>query len=170
MAEELVQLPPGMLRRARPPSFALYDAQGHLLFARGQVLTNTPQARALINGGAWVMPQDTQDYRNQLAHKMDTLMLQGASLSRLPKATGLPLRGQGRTAQAQPHAARDLDRPDHPDPQLLRQTDPPDFLARVTALREAVLRRLQTSPDGTLLYLVFENSQSFTEYSARHAL
>lgn len=171
MAEELVQLPPGMLRPGQTLSFALYDAQGHLLFARGQVLTNTPQARALINGGAWVMPQDTQDYRNQLAHKMDTLMLQGASLSEIAKAEQ-DFRYAGKAAPPKPNLTpreiwTDLITQTH---QLLRQTDPPDFLARVTALREAVLRRLQTSPDGTLLYLVFENSQSFTEYSARHAL
>ena len=159
-----------MLRPGQTLSFALYDAQGHLLFARGQVLTNMPQARALINGGAWVMPQDTQDYRNQLAHKMDTLMLQGASLSEIAKAE--QDFHAGKAAPPGPNLTpreiwTDLITQTH---QLLRQTDLPDFLARVTALREAVLRRLQTSPDGTLLYLVFENSQSFTEYSARHAL
>ena len=88
-----------MLRRARTLSFALYDRAMPLLFARGQVLTNTPQARALISGGATGEPQDTQDYRNQLAHEMDTLMLQGAGIEQRYEAEqDFRLRGQGRTA------------------------------------------------------------------------
>ena len=101
MAEELCPTPAGACCAWPDAELCQYDAQGHLLFARGQVLTNMPQARALINGGAWVMPQDTQDYRNQLAHKMDTLMLQGASLSEISQG-GRDFRYAGKTFAPRP--------------------------------------------------------------------
>ncbi|OYU26682.1 MAG: phosphohydrolase [Burkholderiales bacterium PBB2] len=165
---ELIQLPPHSLRVGQVLSFALRDAEGHLLFAAGQPLPNTPQVQALIARGAWVQAHETKEYQRALAHKMDTLMHQGAVLAdivkvqadfRQEKAQKVELGEQAAWADLQMHAHS-----------LLREPRVEDFKPRFQQLHNEALRRLLAKPDAVLMLLIFETSQNFQSYSDRHAL
>jgi len=150
--------------------YDLFDASGKLLFARGQVLRDSPLVRSLVDGGAWVQSEDTLEYQRARAHRLDTLVMQDVPLSDIAKAdTSFRLDSMVATkVELGPREAwSDLLLHTH---SLLREAEPVDFPARLSALRDAALKRLHAQPDSTLMLLVFESSQEFGDYSARHAL
>lgn len=169
-APQLFHLPARTLRLGMTLPYDIYDATGKLMFARGQVLRDSTLVRGLIDGGAWVMTEDTMAYQRALAHKLDTLVMQDVPLADIAKAdTGflmdLPL--APKVEQSPREAWSDLLLRTHA---LLRDNAPADFPARVAQIRDAALKRLHAHPDATLMLLVFESSQAFEDYSARHAL
>ncbi len=171
MASELIPLPARTLRLGMTLPYDLFDAGGKLLFARGQVLRDSPLVRTLVDGGAWVNSADTMEYQRALAHRLDTMVMQDVSLSDIAKADGsFRLDSQAAPAKVElgPREAwSDLLMHTH---SLLRETEPVDFPARLAQIRDSALKRLHAQPDSTLMLLIFESSQEFGDYSARHAL
>ncbi len=173
MASNLIPLPARTLRLGMTLPYDLYDANGQLLFARGHQLTDSPQVRSLIDGGAWVNSEDTMAYQRARAHRLDTLVLQDVPLAHIAKAdASFRLDPAGPAAPAKvalgPREAwSDLLLHMHP---RLREDEPAGYLQRVAQIRDAALKRLHAQPDATLMLLVFESSQEFGDYSARHAL
>lgn len=169
---DLIPLPPHSLRLGQVLEFSLRDAEGKLLFARGQVLHNSPQVQQLIQRGAWVLAHETRDYQRALAHKVDTMMHQGATLGEISKARGDFTARPDKPGPTPPplnnHAAWiDLQGRCHA---LLREPRAEDFLPRFTALQQEMLARLQQHTDAALMLLILEASQDHQQYSARHAL
>ncbi|PZP33819.1 MAG: phosphohydrolase [Roseateles depolymerans] len=169
MPAELLQLPPRMLRLGMTLPYDIYDAAGKLMFARGQVLRDSPLVRSLIDGGAWVRPEDTAEYQKALAHRMDTLMHQDAVLTEIANAeVQFRFDPPASRVELPPREAwADLLLHTH---LLLREAEPADFEPRLARLRDRLLARARSQPDATLLQLVYESGQSFQDYSARHAL
>jgi len=171
MASELIQLPARSLRPGMTLPYDVYDAGGKLLFAKGQVLRDSPLVRSLVDGGAWVMSEDTLAYQRARAHRLDTLVMQDVPLADIAKAdASFRLDAPAPTpkpALGPREAWSDLLLHTH---NLLREAEPADFHARLLQIRDAALKRLQAQPDSTLLLLVFESSQAWGDYSARHAL
>jgi hypothetical protein len=171
MASELIHLPARSLRPGMTLPYDVYDATGKLLFAKGQVLRDSPLVRALVDGGAWVYSEDTLEYQRARAHRLDTLVMQDVPLADIAKAdTSFKLDSPlapARLELSPREAWSDLLLRTH---SLLREAEPADFAARLAQIRDAALKRLHTHPDATLLLLVFESSQEFGDYSARHAL
>jgi HD-GYP domain-containing protein (c-di-GMP phosphodiesterase class II) len=170
MASELFHLPARTLRLGMTLPYDIYDAGGKLMFARGQILRDSPLVRGLVDGGAWVMSEDTMAYQRALAHKLDTLVMQDVSLADIAKADtsfrmDAPL--APKAEQGPREAWSDLLLHTHT---LLREAEPVDFPARAAQLRDAALKRLHAHPDATLMLHVFESSHEFGDYSARHAL
>lgn len=169
---DLVQLPSNSLRVGQVLTFSLRDAAGHLLFAAGHPLPDTPQVRELLARGPWVQAHETREYQRALAHKLDTMMLQGASLSALAnaKAEYKPTRPMPLpTATGPAHTAIWADLQWHAQ-QVLRDPHRPDFLLRLAQLLDTVLSRLTQQPDASLAMLVHDAGQEPLQYSARHAL
>lgn len=155
-------------------SFSLRDAAGHLLFASGHALPDTPQVRDLIARGPFVLLHETREYQRALAHKLDTMMHQGAPLAALAKAQTdfhadlRPDRQAARTAPVSELAAwSDIQSQTQ---QLLRDLERPDFLTRLSQLLDRVLARLHPQPDSSLALLVHDAGQEPLGYSARHSL
>lgn len=172
MSADLIPLPDRSLRIGMTLPYDVYDAGGKLLFARGQVLHDTPQVRGLIGGGAWVRADATLEYQRARAHRLDTLLMQDAPLADIAKAdTSFRLDAltlaPAKVELGPREIWSDLLLRLHA---LLREPEPLDFHGRLLALRDMALKRLQAQPDATLLLLVFESSQEFGDYSARHAL
>jgi hypothetical protein len=110
------------------------------------------------------------EYQRALAHKLDTMVMQDVPLSDIAKADtsfrmDVPL--APKAEQGPREAWSDLLLHTH---NLLRDSEPADFPARTAHIRDAALKRLHAHPDATLMLLVFESSQAFEDYSARHAL
>lgn len=166
---ELIPLPPHSLRVGQVLNFSVRDENGKLLIASGQVLGNTPQVQALIERGAWVFAHETREYQRALAHKVDTMMHQGAVLGDIAKArTDYRLERPARPdAPGERAAWADLLLRAHA---LLREPRPDDFAQRFAQVHDEVLGRALAHPDAVLLLLIFESSQDFLNYSARHAL
>lgn len=170
MASDLIPLPARTLRPGMTLPYDLFDAGGKLLFARGQVLRDSPLVRQLAEGGAWVQSEDTLEYQRARAHRLDTLVLQDVPLSDIAKADAsfrLDTLAPGKVEPGPREAWSDLLLHAHA---LLREAAPADFAVRLAALRDAALKRLHGHPDATLMLLVFESSQEFGDYSSRHAL
>lgn len=165
---DLVQLPPNSLRVGQVLSFSLRDAEGKLLIAAGQTLPNTPQIHALLARGVWVQAHETRDYQRALAHKMDTLMHQGAVLADIVKAQADFKQEKAQKPELGEHAAW-ADLRMHAQ-SLLREPREEDFRPRFLQLHTEALARLQQRPDAVLMMLVFEASQDFSNYSTGHAL
>jgi HD-GYP domain-containing protein (c-di-GMP phosphodiesterase class II) len=167
---DLIPLPPHSLRVGQVLNFSLRDAEGKLLYARGQVLSDSPQVQALIQRGAWVQAHETKEYQRALAHKVDTMMHQGATLGAIARVQG-DYRGERAATPVPPvndHAAwADLQLRSHA---LLREPRAEDFVPRFHALSQEMLARVQQHTDAALMLLIFEASQDFQQYSARHAL
>ncbi len=170
MASDLIPLPARTLRLGMTLPYDLFDASGKLLFARGQVLRDSPLVRSLVDGGAWVNSEDTMEYQRARAHRLDTLVMQDVPLSDIAKADSSFRMEQPNAAKVElgPREAwSNLLLHTHT---LLREVEPVDFTGRLAALRDAALKRLHAHPDATLMLLIFESSQEFGDYSARHAL
>ncbi|CAM4040169.1 hypothetical protein [Roseateles saccharophilus] len=170
MASDLIPLPARTLRPGMTLPYDLFDAGGKLLFARGQVLRDSPLVRSLVDGGAWVQSEDTLEYQRARAHRLDTLVMQDVPLADIAKADTsfrLDTLVPGKIELGPREAWSDLLLHTHT---LLREAEPAGFAARVAALRDAALKRLHGHPDATLMLLVFESSKEFGDYSARHAL
>jgi HD-GYP domain-containing protein (c-di-GMP phosphodiesterase class II) len=170
MASDLIPLPARTLRLGMTLPYDLFDANGKLLFARGQVLRDSPLVRSLVEGGAWVNSEDTVEYQRALAHRLDTMVMQDVPLSDIAKADGafrLDTLAAPKVELGPREAWSDLLLRLH---SLLREAEPLDFTARLGQLRDAALKRLHAHPDATLMLLVYESSQEFGDYSARHSL
>jgi len=170
MPSDLIPLPARTLRLGMTLPYNLFDARGKLLFARGQVLRDSPLVRSLMDGSAWVQADETMEYQRALAHRLDMLVMQDVPLSDIVKADSsfrMEAPAAPKAEQGPREAWSDLLLHTH---SLLRETEPADFPARIAQLRDAALKRLHAHPDATLMLHVFESSHEFGDYSARHAL
>ena len=169
---DLVQLPPHSLRVGQVLTFSLRDAAGHLLFASGHALPDTPQVRELLARGPWVPAHEPRDSPRALAHKLAPMRLLGASLAARAsaKADYKPTRPMPLPSDTAPtHTARWADLQWHAQ-QVLRDPKRPDFLLRLAQLLDTVLARLTQHPDASLAMLIHDAGQEPLQYSARHAL
>ncbi|MCE4554117.1 hypothetical protein [Pelomonas cellulosilytica] len=170
MASDLIPLPARTLRVGMTLPYDLFDAGGQLLFARGQVLRDSPLVRGLVEGGAWVQSDATMEYQRALAHRLDTLVMQDVPLADIAKADGsfrLEQQAPAKPELGPREAWSDLLLHVR---SLLREAEPHDFAGRLAQLRDTALKRLNAQPDATLMLLIFESSQAFEDYSARHGL
>lgn len=168
---DLIPIPPHSLRIGQVLGFSLRDASGKLLFASGQVLPNTPQVHLLIERGAFVLAHETKEYQKALAHKMDTLMHQGATLASIA----------GAKADYRPEAIVKRSTPTFSDQAawadlllhvhaLLREPKPEDFVQRFEQHYQELMARVQQNADAMLMRLVFDVSHDYQQYSAKHGL
>jgi len=167
---DLTPLPPNSLRVGQVLTFSVRDAEGKLLFASGQQLSDTPQVQALIQRGAWVQAHETPSYQRALAHKMDTMLHQGAKLGAIARAQAdfnQPERARAAQPQDEHALWADLQLRAHA---LLREPRAEDFLPRFEQVHAETLNRLQQRPDAVLMLLIFEASQDPQHYSASHGL
>ncbi len=166
---ELVPLPPNSLRIGQAVPFSVRNAEGQLLIASGQVLQDGALAQELISRGAWVLAHETLAYQKALARKVDSLLHQGVALNEIARAQ-VDLKAERPVPKPElgEHAAwADLQSRAHG---LLREPRAEDFLARFDPIRDEALSRLQQRPESSLMLLLFECSQDFQNYSAKHGL
>ncbi len=164
----LIALPPNSLRIGQVLTFSVRDATGRLLIAPGQQLLNTPLVRNIIARGAWMVVQETTAYQQALAHKMDQMMHQGANLGDIVKAQADVRPDRQQKVQLDEQVAwLDFQSRAH---SLLREPRAEDFKPRFQQLHTDALARLLQRPDSVLTMLIFDASQDFRQYSAKHAV
>jgi len=166
---ELIPFPAIALRFGQALPYAVRDAEGKLLIAKGQVLQDSAPVRDMIARGVWVRALETKEYQKALAHKMDTLMHQGAALGDIIKAEVelQPERSGAKLELGQQEAWADFL---VNAASFLREPRVDDFKPRFQLLHQEALARVQRQPDEVLMLLIFNSGQEFHQYSARHAL
>ena len=165
---DLIPLPPNSLRVGQVLTFSVRDATGKLLIAAGQQLQNTPLVQTIIARGAWMLTRETMAYQRAMAHKMDQLMHQGANLGDIVKVQADFRQDRQQKVELSEQAAwLDFQSQIH---SLLREPRVEDFQPRFQQLHNDALARLQQRPDPVLMMLIFDASQDFRQYSAKHAM
>ncbi|MBT9500727.1 MAG: phosphohydrolase [Burkholderiaceae bacterium] len=163
----LIPLPTNSVRPGRPLPFALRDAAGHLLLARGQTVGSQAQLEAMVARGLWVDEQESEAYRKEFAQAMDAMVRQDHLLGDIAKAKpDIKVSAEGAKAEAVA-GWPDLQMRAHT---LLRDPRPEDFLPRLEKLREDMLWHLKNDADGSLLQLIHQASLDIRHYSASHAM
>lgn len=166
----VVQLPPEVLRIGHPAPVSVRDATGHLLLAKGAMVTSEEQHQRLISHALYVEEHESELLKRSMAGKLDTLLRQNTKLGKLarvqpPGVVNLPDAVQ---AEADPVAAwANL-------PMRLRallQTPAPaDLLARLEKIEAEVLALIEEDADLAMLLLVQALSTDAHQYSGTHGL
>jgi hypothetical protein len=165
---DLIPLPPNSLRVGQVLTFSVRDATGKLLIAPGLQLQNTPLVQNIIARGAWMVARETVAYQRALTHKMDQMMHQGANLGDIVKAQAdVQQERQPKVKLGEQAAWLDVQSRTH---SLLRDPRAEDFQPRFQQLHNDALARLLQRPDPVLMMLIFDASQDFRQYSAKHAI
>lgn len=166
------QVPPDALRTGHPIPFALRDAAGHLLVARGVMVESDEQREQLIARDLYVDEQDGETFRRAMAGKLDTMLRQNATLGAMASA-----QPDAAEAAAAPEAARRVDDPagawsslQMRASALLREPPQADFPARLHRLQADVAELVNGDADTALLVLVNAATSEVRHYSATHAL
>lgn len=161
--------PAEALRLGAPLPFALRDASGALVAARGAVIRTEAQLHTLASRELFLDDRDSEALTRALAGKVDTLVRQNALL--------------GQIGQAQPEGAPACAAaPRLRDPiatwgglhtrasVLLHETPGGDFAPRVAALQADALDALDRDTDLALLILIQGTASESRNYSVGHAL
>lgn len=162
-------LPPEALRLGAPLPFALRDANGGLVAARGAVIRTEAQLQVLASRQLFLDETDSENLARAVAGKVDSMLRQNAPL--------------GQIAQARPDGAASAGpvRRLH-DPinvwgslqtrarALLHQMPASDFGPRLAALQAEALDLLDRDTDLGLLILIQGTASESRNYSVGHAL
>jgi hypothetical protein len=167
----VVQLPTEMLRLGQPTPFALRDASGALLVAKGVVLTSEVQRAKLAERAVFVDESEGEMVKRAVAGKVHAMMEEGQTLGRIagaqvdlgslakPAEAKLPVDPRTAWTNLQMRASG-----------LLREPLPADFVPRITKLQHDVLEQLNHDVDISLLVLLNTSANDPHNYSSTHAL
>jgi HD-GYP domain-containing protein (c-di-GMP phosphodiesterase class II) len=168
----VIQLPSSALRVGHRVPFALRDASGHLLVARGTLVDSEALLQQLIPRGVYVDESDSALFAKAMAGKLDSMVRGNALLGRI--ALAQPEMG----AVAAPSRAPQTTRADAITAwnglmlrasALLREAAAPDFEARIARLDHEALRLLDDDADASLLTLIHTAIGTVHQYSITHA-
>jgi hypothetical protein len=167
----VVQLPTDLLRLGQPTPFALRDATGALLVAKGVVLTSEVQRQKLAERIVYVEESEGELVKRAMAGRVHAMMEENATLGRIagaqvdlgslvkPVEAKLPVDPPTAWTNLQMRASA-----------LLRDPLPADFLPRFARLQQDVLEQLNQDVDISLLVLVQASANDPHRYSSTHAL
>lgn len=162
-------LPPEALRVGVALPFALREANGALVAARGAVIASEAQLQALASRELFLDETDSENLARAVAGKVDSMLRQNAPLGQIAQARP--------EAAAGAQAARRLQDPisawasvQTRASVLLRQPAADDFVPRLAALQAEVLDLLDRDADLALLILIQGTTSESRNYSVGHAL
>jgi hypothetical protein len=164
------------IRINQPVPFALRDAAGMVLVARGGVVASEQARQQLEERGLYIDMADADAFKKAVAGKMGSMVRGNSKLGQIAKAEETV--GAAEVAQNMATQARAL----RTDPDLtwdglavkmataLRKPSKEDFLARTNRLEADLLHLLSGDVDAALLTLIYSASTELQKYSVRHAM
>lgn len=157
------------MRLGTPLPFALRDANGALLAARGTVIRTDEHLQRLSARDLYLDTTDSENLARAVAGKVDSMVRQNALLGRIAEAT------PGGAAAAS--TARRMEDPTNiwsslqtRASVLLHDTPGSDFTPRLVALQAEMLEMLDRDTDFALLILIQGTASESRNYSVIHAL
>ncbi len=166
----VVQLNPEVLRIGHPAPVSVRDATGHLLLAKGVVVTSEEQRQKLVAHELFMDEIDGELLKRAIASKLDAMLRQNAKLGKIAGTQHegvLHVPDSGKPsddpitawANLQMHARV-----------LLQDPPPAEFPARLEKLQAEVLELVDADEELALLILVQIASTDAHHYSASHGL
>lgn len=163
------------IRINQPVPFALRDAAGMVLVARGGIVASEEARQLLQERGLYIDMADADAFKKAVAGKMDSMVRGNSKLGQIAKAE------ETVDAVEVAHNMRP-GRALRTDPDLtwdglavkmataLREPSKEDFLDRMNRLEADWLHLLSGDVDAALLTLIYSASTELQKYSVRHAL
>ena len=164
------QVPPDALRTGHPTPFALRDAAGQLLVARGVMVESDAQREQLVARELFVDEQEGETFRRAMAGQLDLLVRQNATLGEMASAhPGAPPPAEAARRVADPAGA--WSSLQMRTSAMMREAPPQaDFAARLHKLQAEVAALVAGDADAALLVLVHATTSDIHHYSATHSL
>ncbi|WP_440105791.1 HD-GYP domain-containing protein [Acidovorax sp. BL-A-41-H1] len=166
----LVSLSIESIQLGNPLPFALRGNDGALLAKKGYVVRSREELATMVGRGRQLCvdtDESGESYRAYLA-QLQRMLIADTNLGEIAAM---------KMSAAEDPVSRTRGRvlPDWPElqlrtTQLLRAPSPVDFAARFRPLLEELARHCATTPDATLLALVYLSAQESRMYSATHAM
>lgn len=166
----LVSLSIESIQLGNPLPFALRGADGALLAKKGYVVRSREELATMVGRGRQLCvdtDESGESYRAYLA-QLQRMLIADTNLGEIAAM---------KMSAAEDPVSRTRGRvlPDWPElqlrtTQLLRAPSPVDFAVRFRPLLEELARHCATTPDATLLALVYLSAQESRMYSATHAM
>lgn len=165
----LHSLPPEAVLLGVALPYALRDANGALIAARGVVIRTEAQLRSLTERELYLDEQDSETFARAVNGKVDSLMRQGALLGKIAQAKpdGAPTSGPARRIGNPLNAWDSLQTRARV---LLHDAPAQDFAPRLAALQADLLELLDRDTDLALLVLIQGTTGESRNYSVGHAL
>ena len=162
-------LPPEALRLGAPLPFALRDANGALIVARGVVIRTEAQLQTLSARQLFLDETDSENLARAVAGKVDSMLRRNALLGRIAEAKpdSAPAASPARRQEdpiniwSSLHTRASV---------LLREAPGDDFAPRLVALQAEALELLDRDTDLALLILIQGTASESRNYSVGHAL
>ncbi len=165
----LHQISPETLQVGVALPFALRDAHGALIVARGVVIRTDAQLQSLAERELFLDEQDSETFARAVNGKVDSLMRQGALLGKIAQARpdGAAVAGPARRVDDPLAAWSSLQM----RASVLLHESPQDaFAPRLAALQADLLDLLERDTDLALLILIQGTTGESRNYSVGHAL
>ncbi len=162
-------LPPEALRLGAPLPFALRDANGALIAARGVVIRTEAQLQALSSRELFLDDTDNENLARAVAGKVDSMVRRNALLGQIAQAKpdGAPAAGSARRLEGPIDNWSSLQTRASV---LLHDAPGADFALRLVALQADALELLDRDTDLALLILIQGTTNESRNYSVGHAL
>jgi hypothetical protein len=165
-----------VIRINEPIPFALRDASGLVLLARGGVVASEEMRQQLAERGVYIDTADADVIKKAVAGKMESMMRGDSKLGQIARVEEtVDSADVAQIMEAQARSPR-------VDPGLtwdglalkmataLREPSKEDFLDRINRLEAELLQLLSGDVDAALLTLIYSASTELQKYSVRHAL
>ena len=161
--------PPDAVQIGVALPFALRDANGALIAARGVVIRTEDQLKSLTERELYLDEQDSEHFARALNGKVDSMVRQGALLGKIAQARpdGAPVSGPARRIGDPLHVWDSLQTRASV---LLHEEPGSDFAPRLAALQAELLELLDRDSDLALLVLIQGTTGESRNYSVGHAL
>jgi HD-GYP domain-containing protein (c-di-GMP phosphodiesterase class II) len=164
------------VRINQPVPFALRDAAGMVLVARGGTIGTEERRQQLIERGVYIDITDADAFKKAVAGKMDSMVRDNARLGLIAKAEDeVDAEAVARNMITQSRARRTDSQATWDGLAVkmataLREPSKSDFLERIDSIDDDLLSLLSGGADAALLSLIYSASTETQKYSARHAL
>lgn len=167
---KLIAIETDSLELGAPLPFSLRGANGVLLASKGYVINTMEEMKELeARGLRLYVEQDA--YRNYAA-QLQKMVLEGKSLGEIAAIKLMNAREPGVSTAAPAAVQEELDWPalQLRATQVLRSAQQAGFAERFYALHDQLAHHCDSSPDATLLALIYLSANETRTYSATHAM
>ena len=166
----VVQLPPEVLRIGHPAPVSVRDATGHLLLAKGVMVTSETQRQRLVSHALYMDEIDSELLKRAIAGKLDSMLRQNTPLGKIASAQHDGVLTVPSAAKQSIDPAMAWGNLQMHGRVLLQDPAPADFLARLHKLQGEVIELVDADADLSLLILVQAATNDAHHYSVTHGL
>lgn len=166
----LIPFSPQYLRLNEALPFGVRDVSGRLLLSAGQTITDSQQLAHLRSCELYADDKESSDWRRKLSATVDAMIRQNATLKTIAQARPGAERAAIASEGGHTFSEQWADLCAAHDGALRDARPGTDWINRVLAVRQRVLRTAERRLDASMCLLIWQAGQSAEKYSSHHAL